>query len=397
MPDLSVRLNAPISTAELERRWTALRAAMEVEGIDVLVAQSTNDHLGGYVRYFTDMPAVCGIAMTVVFPHDAEMTLITHGSFNGDMRLPPGGDGMLRGVERVLTFPYWPSIDYTQRGESEAVAVALGPYAQATIGLVNPFQLSYATGDDLKRRYPNATWVNAGDLVDRIKMIKSAEEQSAIRRTAAVQDQAMQAAFAAVEPGKRESDIAAVAQLTVQQLGGEQGLYMAGSGPGNTAAPLALRHTQARVLEEGDVFNLLIETNGPGGFYTELGRSCVIGTAPTQVVEEFNFALDARRHCLDQLVPGASCGDIWDSYNAYLRDHGRPEEARLHCHGQGYDLVERPLIRADEPLSIQRDMNITCHPIWVKDGAYAWVCDNYLIGNSGPERLHSFREELVEL
>ena len=54
---LSERLNTPISTAELERRWGAVRAAMAAEKIDVLLMQNNNDHMGGYVRYFTDMPA----------------------------------------------------------------------------------------------------------------------------------------------------------------------------------------------------------------------------------------------------------------------------------------------------------------------------------------------------
>src|ERR1700751_17125 len=57
MPELSERLNTPISTAELERRWSLVRAAMEREGIDVLLMQNNNDHMGGYVKYFTDLPA----------------------------------------------------------------------------------------------------------------------------------------------------------------------------------------------------------------------------------------------------------------------------------------------------------------------------------------------------
>ena len=52
---LSERLSTPISTAELERRWTAVRAAMEADKIDVLLMQNNNDHMGGYVKYFTDL------------------------------------------------------------------------------------------------------------------------------------------------------------------------------------------------------------------------------------------------------------------------------------------------------------------------------------------------------
>src|SRR3990170_8178859 len=96
---LSERLNTPISTAELERRWKAVRAAMAKDKIDVLLMQNNNDHMGGYVRYFTDMPATNGYPNTVVFPREDLMTLIGQGPFGGTQEMTAGGgDGMRRGV-----------------------------------------------------------------------------------------------------------------------------------------------------------------------------------------------------------------------------------------------------------------------------------------------------------
>jgi hypothetical protein len=81
-----------------------------------------------------------------------------------------------------------------------------------------------------------------------------------------------------------------------------------------------------------------------------------------------------------------------------MRKNKRPEEQRLYCHGQGYDLVERPLIRHDEPLAIEANTNIVVHPTYVHRGIMSWVCDNYLIGKDGPgERLHRFPEQIIEL
>ena len=83
---LSERLQTPISTAELERRWGLVRAAMKREGVDVLLMQNNNDHMGGYVKYFTDMPATNGYPNTVIFPADDEMTVVMQGPFGGDSR-----------------------------------------------------------------------------------------------------------------------------------------------------------------------------------------------------------------------------------------------------------------------------------------------------------------------
>src|SRR5512139_4203980 len=101
---LSERLNTPISNAELERRWRAVRAAMEKEKIDVLLMQNNNDHMGGYVRYFTDMPAVNGYPQTVVFPREDEMSVVCQGPFGAEI-VPPQDVQTWRGVKKLYTTP----------------------------------------------------------------------------------------------------------------------------------------------------------------------------------------------------------------------------------------------------------------------------------------------------
>ena len=48
-----------------------------------LLMQNNNDHMGGYVKYFTDLPATNGYPLTVVFPRDDLMTLVSQGPFGG--------------------------------------------------------------------------------------------------------------------------------------------------------------------------------------------------------------------------------------------------------------------------------------------------------------------------
>jgi Xaa-Pro aminopeptidase len=393
--DLRERVHTPVSDAELERRWAAVRAAMAEHGIDVLVAQNTNDHMGGYVKWLTDVPAVNGYPLTVVFPREDAMSVVTHGPIGED---GPAGDGLWRGVGRLMTTASFASAPYTREYDAELAARALEGFDGATVGLVSTYALSFAFVDRLSRSLPRARFAEASELVDRIKAIKSPEEQALIRGTAALQDAAMEAAFAAVEPGKRDSDIAAVAQHRSQELGSEQGIYLCASAPPGVPAAIGPRHLQHRVMQAGDVLMLLVENNGPGGHYAELGRTCVLGPAPQQLLEEHAFTLEAQRHCIGLLKPGARAAEVFAAYNAFMREHGRPEERRIHCHGQGYDLVERPLVRFDETMAIETGMNIVCHPTYVQDGTPSWICDNVLIGPDGAaERLHAFPPDVVEL
>lgn len=398
MTELSPRLQTPISTNELERRWKAVRAAMKAAKIDALLMQNNNDHMGGYVKYFTDLPATNGYPQTVVFPKDEDMTLVTQGPFGMAKELPHEGDGVRRGIKRWLTTPSYASCHYTAPYDAELAAKGLTAHGSGTIGLVGMYQMSAAVVDYVRKAFPKATFVDATDMVDRIKIIKSPEEQELVRRAAAMQDGAMRAAFGRIEPGMRDRDVAAIAQEWSQRHGSENGIYLCASAPQDQPAVFGQRHYQNRVIKEGDYLSLLVEDSGPGGMYTELGRTVVLGKASAALKEEFAFCLEARRFTLNLLKPGTPCKEIWEQYNAFMRKNKRPEEARLYCHGQGYDLVERPLIRHDEPLTIEADTNIVVHPTYVHRGIMSWVCDNWLIGNDGPgERLHKFPEMIVEL
>jgi Xaa-Pro aminopeptidase len=393
---LKTRVNTPIALSELERRWGAVRRAMRAEGIDALVMQHNNPSTG-YLRYFTDLVAG-GNPTSVVFPLEDEMTLVRHGALGGVRDLSANPDELLAGVKRVLTTPHFNAANYTQEYDAELIVGALAPYARGTIGLLGISEMSHAFGQRVKRDLPRAMFVDATDLVDQIKVIKSEAEQRLIRETAELQDGAMNVLLGAIEPGMREREaVAATVQWSMSQ-GSDYGTYMIGSAPPGQPAIFGPPHVQNKLIESGDVVSILIENSGPGGYYAELGRTCVLGSAPPELLEEFEFALVAQRQCVALLKPGASCAEVWTAYNDFMREHGRPEEARIHCHGQGYDLVERPLIRFDEPMTIERDMNIACHPSFEHRNTWAWVCDNYLIGESGAgPRLHATAQRIFEL
>ena len=392
------RISVQISTQELERRWRAVRKAMELQKIDVLIMQNTNEFLGGYVKWFTDIPARNAYPTTVIFPRDDEMTVINIGPRGGGPTDLSTQAWAFRGVKKRFTAPYFPSFHYSKTYDAEVVVEELKPMRDCTIGLVGTSMIPMAFGDYLRENLARATFKDATDMVDQIKVIKSEEEIALIKQTAAIQDTAMEKAFQAVKPGKRDFEIVALAQHIVQDLGSEQQLIMAGSAPRGTSCPMLKRHFMNRQMKEGDQFTLMIETNGPGGFYTEMSRICVIGKASDELLEEFEIAKEAQKNTLNLFKPGADPRDIINAHNEFMRSRGRPEEERLYAHGQGYDLVERPGIREDEPMKIQANMNITVHPISATKTVFAWICDNYLITETGvSECIHKTPKKIFEV
>jgi Xaa-Pro aminopeptidase len=396
--DGSERINHPLPTRELERRWALIRKAMEDRGVDVLLAQANNDFMGGYIRYLTDLPATNGYPVTVIFPRDEPMTVIGQGAFGLDQKLPPQGDGVRRGVRRLLGTPSFASAYYTAGYDAALATKALARYSGASIGMLGTAAISFALVDGIRAALGRARIFDASDLVDPIKAVKSEDELSFVRRTAAAQDAAMEAAFNAIKPGMTELQVAAFAEHAGHDSGSEQGIFLSFSAPAGSPGQIVNRHLQGRVLKEGDQVSLLVENNGPGGFYCELGRTAVLGKATDEMREQQAFVLEAQEFCTGLLKPGAHPASIWEQYNAFMRDHGRSEEKRVHFHGQGYDMVERPLVRFDETMPIAANMYFALHPAFSTQRTYSWACDNFLLNAKGEvERLHRSPSRLFEL
>lgn len=395
---MNERINTPISLAELERRWTAIRIAMKEAKIDVLIAQANNDFVGGYVKYLTDMPATNGYYYTVIFPVDGEISAVAQGPFGQDQKFDKLDVTPRRGVQRLMGVPSYASVHYSSTYDAECALNALEKYNSATIGLLAPGSLSYTFIDYLKKHLAKSKFVDATPLVDPIKAVKSSEEIALIRKMAALQDACAEAVTRNIRPGLRDSEVVEIARAVATQMGSEQGWYMAASGPVGTSAVMQPPHMQNRILREGDQFCMLIENSGPGGYYGEIGRTWVLGKATQEMKDEFAFVLDAQAFTLNLLEPGADPSEIFARYNEFMRKNGRPQEDRLYAHGQGYDMVERPLIRQDEKLKVTPNMLFAVHPTYVTERTYSWVCDNYLIDEKGNvDRLHRFPQQITEL
>ena len=391
------RILHPISTAELERRWAAVRSAMATAGLDALVVQATQDWLGGYLKWFTDEPATNGYPTSVLFPAEGLMTVVLQGPMNGRRKLrgdEPGHWGV--GVQRFT--PSYSSVHYTKHYDAALVAEEIRAAGHRSVGLVATSQMQYDFVAGLRELLPDVAFIDATELVDLIKAIKSPEEQRLIRGVAKLQDQVIQAVASWVTPGKHDFEIAAYAQFVAQNLGSEQGIFLGSSAPLGQPCIFRPRHHKGRELRAGEHFSLLVEVNGPGGFYTEIARTFVFGKAPQELIDGLETVKEAQRFMLGLLKPGAHPAEVFAAFNDYMRARNLPEETRLNAHGMGYDMVERPLIRSDETMRIAKNMHIVVHPGFINDRMFAVVCDNYLIGADGPgECLHQTPKHIIEL
>lgn len=236
------------------------------------------------------------------------------------------------------------------------------------------------------------------DFIDRAKAVKSDEEIALIRQTAAMQDAVFRKVLARIKPGMRDLEVAALAQYEGQLVGSEQGIFLGMSAKVGQPAFFAQRHFQGRTIRSGDHMSLLIENNGLGGFYTELSRTIVLGKASQELIDGFEIVKEAQQHTVRKLRPRASCREIALAHNEFMKQKSVPPESRVYAHSQGYDLIERPLVRPDEPMSLEKGMSMVVHPAYATASMFAHICDNYLVRENGAsDCLHQTPKQIFEL
>jgi len=265
----------------------------------------------------------------------------------------------------------------------------LAPYKKCRIGLVGMGFISAAFYKYVTEHLTDAEFEDITDEIDSIKAVKSDEEIALIRETCEMQDATFEYVLTRVAPGRRDYEIYADVRHKCMEMGSEQQLIMVGSAPRGTMGVMFYEHFGNRVIEDGDQFTLLIESNGPSGFYGHIARIISLGTPSPELEEQLELAKRAQKVTLDLLKPGADPVTIWDANNEFMRSIGYPEETRIYAHGQGYDLVERPSLDPYETMKIAAGMNIAVHPSVVSEKAFAFVCENYVVSESGEkECLH---------
>jgi Xaa-Pro aminopeptidase len=216
MGDPKERLTTCISTAELERRWKAAREVMCENKLDFLIMRQDEEFLGGYVRWFSDIPARHSFPFTVIFPAHDEMTLISCGGTPPSDPFPP--QWAARGVKSRLGAPYFSTMHYTSTMDAELAVGVLKEKKRATIGLVGRSFIPITFYEYLRKHLPGYKFADATDSVDQLKVVKSPEEIELIKRTAEIQDMAMEHVRKSIKPGLRDFEILAEAQKPSIQL-----------------------------------------------------------------------------------------------------------------------------------------------------------------------------------
>lgn len=188
--------------------------------------------------------------------------------------------------------------------------------------------------------------IEASEVINALRRVKSVAEIAMHRRAAALSDDALDAGLALTKSGAFEGDILAAMQGAVFKGGGDYAgnEFILGSGAG---ALLCRYYSGRRHLDAQD--QLTLEWSGAyARYHAAMMRTVVIGTPPKAQLRMHAAARDAMESCEAAIRPGAPMGDVYKAHADVLDLHGMTH-ARLQACGYGMGAVFSP-IWADFPM-----------------------------------------------
>ncbi len=365
------------SAAERSRRYAALRSMMASNGLDALVISSRGDEfMRGRVQYVSDVFQWAGWSF-VVLPIEGE------GSFIADP---------LWGLARVPLVDWIHDMKTTHDPGAEIAAI-LGRHglAKGSVGLVGWSDITAAAHvDGIQRACPGIGLVDATDLFDDVRAIKSAEEITNLEETSNIIRRVFRALEAEIRPGVTERQVLSQAHRLCRQFGALDGIAQMSRTPFR-----AYTFGTEGVIEADDIIAVDLEWGGPSGYWAEVRRVYSFRKPTTKEELFWQSRVESFEACVAAMTPGADSKDILTARDAVYREYGQTAEGLLAytAHGIGIDSLEPPWVPGKDR-TLRENMVINLHPaIRFDDPSEAMafggivISDNVLVSNEGPRRL----------
>ena len=366
--------------AEFEGRWERARGGMAERGLDALLITSETNY-----RYLSGHP-------TQVWFNKFRPTF---------MVLPRAGDPAIvavaseTSVARNSSFirDIRPFVAFVEPGVKElAEVIQERGVAAGTIGCEfgTGQRLGLPLGDlqALERRLPKARFVDAGELLWRLRLVKSPAEIAYIRRAVEINNQAVAKALAAVKEEWSERDLYRELASNVMALGADRPGYIPVNADARAPDSLTGGPTDRR-LQAGRM--VYIDTGCTyRGYWADVARVFAVGRATDHQRQMYRVVHRALDRSLEAIRPGAAVADIMRATLAEFEAAGVTKyTGRLGRigHGAGLDLTEPPSINLEDPTVIQAGMVLYVEPNFVTEEGNFILEEDVVVTPDGPEIL----------
>ncbi|MCB2190262.1 MAG: Xaa-Pro peptidase family protein [Deltaproteobacteria bacterium] len=248
----------------------------------------------------------------------------------------------------------------------------------------------------LTSEFPQAELVHITPVIDGLRAIKTPQELEHIKAAAAMADQAMEAALAAVAPGVSELEVAAEAEYVMRKAGSLRTAFSTFVASGERtllahpiASPKIMQPGEAVVIDLGAVV---------AGYSSDLCRTTFVGEPTPEQRDRLRLVFKAQESAAAAIKPGALAKEVYAAAREVFASQGLE---RLLPSDLGYGVGLRqsefhPVIERHSGTELKENMVIALMQTTAYDRSVGGlrVEDTYWVSPEGAVRLTKHRQDL---
>jgi len=280
---------------------------------------------------------------------------------------------------------------------AEWVLVRIPRKSKMAVGIESE-HLTIASRDSLARQLSSRFRLRGTvTLVERLRMIKEADEIAIIRRAVLLGANLFEHILKKIQPGISEMEIAAELEYAARRAGAQEMSFstIVAAGP-RSALPHA-RASAQRVPRRAFVlldFGVILQ-----GYCSDMTRTVCVGHVSRAARDVYEAVREAQQAAVDAVRPGASVAEVDGAARKVLR---RAKLARYFRHsighGVGLEIHELPRVAAGQQEQLHPGTVITIEPgVYIAGHGGVRIEDMVVVNGNGCEVLTPSSKELIVL
>ncbi|MDU5336113.1 aminopeptidase P family protein [Enterococcus sp.] len=245
----------------------------------------------------------------------------------------------------------------------------------------------------------NGELVATKNLVEGLRIIKTAKEIAAIKQAAAIADQTLEMILPMIRVGMTELELANEIDYRSKKLGSEGPAFetIVASGE-RTALPHA--HASQKKITANEL--IMIDFGAIyQGYYSDITRTFGFGEVGAEIKETYQKVLAAQKQAIQAVALGKTLGNIDQTARQALAQENLAQYFSHNLgHGIGLSCHEYPALAPTESLPIEKNMTFTIEPgVYLSDSEFGIrIEDDIVVNEAGhAELLTHFSKEWMTI
>lgn len=268
-------------------------------------------------------------------------------------------------------------------GDVKRIAVSARTWSETMINLIKVF--------------PNAEIVNAEEVVNRLRRIKSVEEISLMTQACHLVDGVLDNVKGRVLAGTAELDLKSEINFQMNNLGSKTESFdtaVWSMGPKNTRDASDRRTSNAIEGGMGVSFDFGSVIDG---YCADFGRTIYVGDPTPEYEKVYKLVMDAQAAGIAAVKPGVLASQVHKATRDVIVDGGYGDWFRHRTgHCIGLDVHEYPYISEEDDTPLEVGMTFTIEPSVFWPGRVGVrVEDIIVVEESGGRKINEFTTDLI--